>query len=210
MILKSFRAITLHVWIVIAAEGAVCTAYELPVDTDLDEGIGRKEYERGVELMRMMGIPDCQTSPLYSSWMFPTSIVVRGIAYHVKLSENLGEFQLTVPTNHAEIVLSGSIVRQKDAFQCRRTGFGMMAMSSLGVRSMANCTFVNYPISDTNTLYLSRPQGVSRHVGILGSRNLLIAMQSQCVTNFVEYSLALLNAGLPESERLQPQQLSNP
>jgi len=184
-------------------------AYVLPIDTDLDDGIGQKEYECGIELMRLMGIPDSQESNLFSTWEFPTSVVVRSVVYQVKTSENLGEFQLTTLTNQNEIVLSGSVIRLKDAVQCRRTGFGRMAMSSLGVRAMANSTLVSYPISDTNTLYLSRPQSVSKHVGLLGSRNLLITMQSQSITNLVEFSLGLLNAGLPESERLPPPQ-SNP
>lgn len=200
--------ISLRVGFVIVAVCAASIAYVLPIDRDLDDGIGQKEYEGGMELMRMMGVPDAQELPVFSSWAFPTSIVVRGVAYQVKLSENLGDFQLAMATNQNEIVLSGSVVRLKSAMQCRRIGFGRMAMSSLGVRAMANCTLVSYPMSDTNTLFLTRPPSVSRHVGVLGSRNLLIMMQSQSITNLVECSLILLNAGLPESERLplpQPQ-----
>lgn len=199
---KDNYTISLRILTVIIASCMVGVAYVLPVDTDLDDGIGQKEYDCGVELMRLLEIPDGQATSVFSTWNFPTSIVVQGVACRVKLSDNVGEFKLVASTNHDDIVLSGSIVRMRDGTQCRRAGFGRMAMSSLGVRAMARCTQVRYPVADTNTLYLTRPQSVSRRIGILCCRNLMITVESQCITNMVEHSFALLNAGLPEAERL--------
>lgn len=193
---------TLRIVTAIIALCVAGSAYVLPVDADLDEGIGQKEYDCGIELMRIMGIPEGQETPVFSAWTFPTSIVVQGVAYRVKLSENIGEFQLMASTNHDETVLTGSIVRMRNGTQCRRAAFGRMAMSSLGVRAMACCTQVHYPLADSNTLYLTRSLSAPRRIGILGCRNLMLAMESQSVTNIIEYSLALLNAGLPGSERL--------
>ena len=52
----------------------------------------------------------------------------------------------------------------------------------------------------TNMLYLSSKEGISPACNVLIHKNLVLHMCAQ--TNAVEFAVAILNAGLPENERI--------
>jgi len=181
----------------------LCAAYVLPANSDLENGIGQDELECGIEMMQVMGVPDCPPNGVCWSWSFPTSVVVKGTVYPLRLSPYVGEFRLISPTNSETTVLSGQINRFKNSQVCRRACFGKLAMSSLGIMAMAHWTTMTRPFADTNVLYLTRPYASGR-IGVLGCGNISVTIISSTVTNLVDFSVSLMNAGLPEAERLHP------
>jgi len=181
---------------------AICAAYVLPMDKMAENGYGQDALEYGVELMREMNVSDNNGTNTYSSWCFPTSMVVRGEVYPVRLSRYVGDFRLMSPTNDDVLVAVGRVRRFHDSMTCRRASFGSLAMSSLGVRTMAGWTTLSHPVGDTNVLFLTQTDGRGM-IGVLSGRNVAITMRSDVVSNIVDFTVSLLNAGLPDAERLK-------
>lgn len=199
---KIYSGIFMKLYLLLALLSPVCIATVLQLDRSLDDGIGMEDVEDGVELMRAMGVPDCSSPASFSSWSFPTSIVVKGSSYTVRQTSGLGEYQLLSPSNVNCVVQEGRVVRMDNPRLCRQACFARMANPTLGAEAIASVTSISHPLADTDALYLSRSNGVARTRNALVYKNISITVKSSTPTNVVDFIVTLLNAGLPASERI--------
>lgn len=147
---------------------------------------------QGKKLRELLSVDEGSSTLAYSSWFFPTSIVVNAVSYMVSTNEYQG-FCLKENNECAEPVLRGSFMIKQNERETREAAFAMAALNNLGLQWVADRSVVNYLA--INFLSLE-----SDDEKIFISRNLCFRMRS--ATNDTDVVMALINAGVPESERI--------
>lgn len=176
----------------------ITVAGELVVDNSSYEDF--IHVERGRGLMSLLGVPSATALGGYSSWSFPSSIVVDEEPYCVKQTSSAGSFKIFSPTNSSVIVARGGICRTSSAEIARVCGFGEIALNSLPLRDLAGQISVQPLDSATNVLYLANTQTAGDRLEVMVAKNYFIYLRSS--TNNLAFALSVLNAGLPVSERI--------
>lgn len=155
--------------------------------------------DRGMEIARLKGLGTITNGLTFSIWSFPHSIDVNGENYGVCNDE--GVFSITSHTNSAIRLAVGSVSRVKDCQTAVTCGLGSLSMNNMNVWSAANTIGITCFSLGSNTVYHARSHG-NRFNDVLICRNIFVRITSGHLTNNVDFAMALLNAGLPESERL--------
>jgi len=183
-----------------AAIAAVCVAWgsdsgqEVPVSTFRDEFF----YGQGSRLMGILDVPDGDEAQACSTWSYPTSVVVRGVSYRVDFDPYRDEFTIRGDTNALSVAAHGRVYRRSDGKDARTLAFQTGTMDAL--ESYARKIKVTALDPATNMLYISMRRNASGDKDTLVCRNVVLTIRGG--TNRLEFATALMNAGLPEAERV--------
>ena len=165
----------------------------------------RADYLRnGKWLMELKGIPDGDETLVCTNWVCPTSIVVNAEQYLVETNKclTLTYFKVLTTNEPPVKVASGDIEMQSDGKVARCTAFAHRAQTSLYLPDYAHGVTVQVIGSESNMLFVSyrslRPGKMQK--GHLAYKN--ITLEVNAPTNAVDFAAAIINAGLPEEERI--------
>ena len=159
---------------------------------------------RGKQLMELKDIPDGDETLVCTNWVCPTSIVVNAEQYLVETNKCLSLTCFNVlTTNESPVkVASGDIEIQSDGKAARCTAFAHRAQTSLYLPDYARGVDVQVIGSASNMLFVSyrslRPGKMQN--GHLAYKN--ITLEVNALTNAVDFAVAIINAGLPEADRI--------
>ena len=167
-----------------------------------DEAACELEMEAGRELMALKGLTNVVGAVNCSSWNFPTSIVCRGAPYRIMGDNSTGDYSIKSNLGEPFVEAHGEVVRVSRNVDALALGFGRLALSNLGVYGIATGTRLLNPNSNTNAFYMTSVAHRDDDVSVLIWRNVYLTISGP--TNKMELAVSLLNAGLPESERLPP------
>lgn len=160
--------------------------------------------ENGKWLMDLKGIPDGDETLVCTNWVCPTSIVVNAEQYLVETNKclTLTYFKVLTTNEPPVKVASGDIEMQSDGKVARCTAFAHRAQTSLYLPDYAHGVTVQVIGSESNMLFVSyrslRPGKMQK--GHLAYKN--ITLEVNAPTNAVDFAAAIINAGLPEEERI--------
>lgn len=156
----------------------------------------------GRNLMSMMGVPDAADVGKVGTWSLPTSLVVNAQTYRVNVDDiSCGEFKICTQKDAADPLVWGSVIMETSALNARRIPFaGFATYSSASMYSICRSIEVMPIGNTTNMLYVSYKRNRVGASSYLVHKNLLISMRG--ITNRFDFAVALLNAGLPENERV--------
>ena len=186
--------------------GGVCVMVVLGQSIEINNRaytgvLSQLEVANGQKMMRLKNIPEGNANDEAIQWNFPTTMVMGNALYHVTRSGTTGNFKIFRSVGGFEEPLAyGEITRMGNSMYSRVCGFGRMATSNLGVLSMALRTEARVLDSSTNTIYLASVHQQADVEEVLIHRNLFMRISG--ATNKFDFAISLLNAGLPESERL--------
>ena len=155
----------------------------------------------GQGLMAALDVPEGDESQFFSWWNYPTSIIVRTIPYRIDVTwlESGCKVYSTNDISHplADVV----VTRMSNGKNARLYGFGCIALGcSLPTESLVRRLSVEYLDPATNLLFVSRKRYDPNRVNFLISKNIIVGVR--CATNALDFAVAILNAGLPENERI--------
>ena len=192
------RVLVLHLLITISALlPGNSTAEPLPMNAKVIAN--SVIVDRGMEIARLRGLETITNGLTFSTWSFPRSIDVNGENYGVCNDE--GVFSITSHTNSTIRLAVGSVSRVKDCQTAVTCGLGTLSVNNMNVWSAASTIGITCYSVGSNKVYHARSCG-SRFNDVLICRNIFIRITSDHLTNNVDFAMSLLNAGLPESERL--------
>lgn len=160
--------------------------------------------DNGKQLMALKGVPDGDETLVCTNWVCPTSIVVNAQQYLLETNKclSLTYFKVMTTNDPPEKVASGNIEVKANGKSARCVAFAHKAQVSLSLSDYAPRVVVHGIGSATNMLFVtSRP---SRH-GYVARSELVyknIALEIRAPTNAVDFAAAIINAGLPENERV--------
>ena len=164
--------------------------------------------ERGRRMMVALNIDDGVVGTRLPRWEFPVSLTVNGISYDVNGMDTSGFFDIHPTTNRNESVVSGRIHCLSDEYRARICCCGRRAMSAMSFAAILRNTKVETINSMTNAWRFSSNAGHQSAQEILLYKNMFLTYRG--VSNKVDFAIALLNAGLPETERLPQLQSTRP
>ena len=165
----------------------------LPEDTLRDSS--------GHELMSALAVPAGDESLVFSSWSYPTSIVVKAIPYNVDVKWLDRGCNVFSTNDLSKPVADIFVMRMPNENIARLHVFGNISLGcSLMTATLAEKLSVEYLDPATNTLFVSWRNQSRHRKSYLISKNLVLGVIAP--TNAVDFAVALLNAGLPENERI--------
>lgn len=145
-------------------------------------------------------IGDGHGDKLASKWSFTTSLVVNAETYLLSGTDDEGWFTVKEGTNSTSYMVEGRIVRTPDVQTARRKVFAHLATCSLPVDTIAENVVLTPFDAHTNGFYAALiPQSWSTR-SYLASKGLFMYIEG--VSNRFDFATAILNAGLPENERV--------
>jgi len=165
----------------------------------------RADYLRnGKWLMELKGIPDGDETLVCTNWVCPTSIVVNAEQYLVVTNKclTLTYFKVLTTNEPPVKVASGDIEMLANGKIARCTAFAHRAQTSFYLPDYARGVAVQCIGEATNLLfvtYSSFPPD-EMPMGNLAFKNM--ALEINAPTNPVAFAAAIINAGLPEEERI--------
>ena len=155
----------------------------------------------GKWLMALKGIPDGDETLVCTNWTCPTSIVVNAEQYSVMT--NMGRWGMrfkVMTTNVPPLkVADGNIQIATNAATARLVTFANCANTSLYLPDYALGVSVQSLDVATNVMAITRYSHPSDESDLI-CKNIMLKMYAQ--TNAVDFAVAILNAGLPENERI--------
>ena len=182
-------------------------AQMLPLDTVS----GNAEYlSKGTELMSLMGIGENVSAATVSSWCFPTSIVVNARTYRVEhsMDTDSGTFDIYSPDNSERSIASGDVVRKRNAHLARLNPFvDLAAECSVPLYNLSQIYALTPLDSLTNAFYFSCKTNYPSSRIYLVYKNIAMLMrfsnsEQDVATNKLTFVVTLMNAGLPENDRV--------
>lgn len=176
----------------------------IPLREDIDEDI----LEQGRELMMLKNVTAVSGTNVIGTWVWPSRIVVRGMEYGVAHNER--DFTVFSISNATYSLVKGDLMRLTDGRTALEYAFGVKAAATnMGLGDFAGLVNVRALDSATNALYVTHGEFRQNKRDCLTYKNLLLRTYGS--TNNIDFAISLLNAGLPELERLPPlQPQSNP
>ena len=166
---------------------------------------------KGKWLMDLKGIPEGDETLVCTNWVCPTSIVVNTQLYVVNTQQyavetnnflNLTHFTVMTTNDPPVKVASGDIEIVANGKIARCAVFAHRAQTSLYLPDYARGVAVQTIGPATNMLFVSR---AVFHPGYMPKGNLAyknITLEINAPTNFVNFAAEIINAGLPEGERI--------
>lgn len=187
---------------IVVALAVVCavSCFSLPIVHSRLASSGFYESGKGDMLMSYFHIGDGHDDKLASEWRFPTSLVVNAETYLLSGTDDDGCFTVKDETNSTSYVVEGRIMRTPDVQTARRRVFAHLATCNLPVDTIAEHIVLTPFDTHTNGFYAAlNPQSRSTR-SYLASKGLFMYIEG--VSNRFDFAIALLNAGLPENERV--------
>ena len=157
-------------------------------------------HQRSRHLMMLMGVPPGDVSAVCTNWFMSTNICLSGISYFVNHNGDKS-FEIYQATNLQQRVAHGWCYGFKDGRSARVEGFlTFLQVVSRGQIGTAMGLSVNNIDSATNMMFLCSKEGISPACEVLIYKNIVLRMCAP--TNALEFAAEIINAGLPESERI--------
>ena len=152
----------------------------------------------GIELMHLKNIEEGDAELRYSHWTAPTSIVVNTISYNVTTgvcsSFSVLSVDATMPFS-----ADGFLVEKDNEKEARIAAFAEIAGSSSFTIDIVSARYaVNQIGNDLLRIASIEPQ--SGEDEIYQSKNIFVRINAP--SNALDFAVAILNAGLPEAERI--------
>ena len=166
----------------------------VPLEDSLRDG-------RGHELMMALSVPEGDEMQSFSCWNYPTSIVVGTVHYRVdvKWLESGCNVYLTNDTTRPVADIVVKLMPNEEIARVHE--FGNISLGcSRSTEYLAGSLSVKYLDSTTNTLFVYKRNQEHSRKSYLISKNIAVGISAD--TNAVDFALAILNAGLPEDERI--------
>ena len=155
----------------------------------------------GQELMSALDVPEGDENLSFSSWSYPTSVVIRTIPYRVDVQWLESGCKVYSTNDFFQPLADIYVVRLPNEKIARIYKFGNTALGcSRMTESLARGLSVEYLDQTTNTLFVSYKRYDPRLENFLISKNIIVGIR--CATNALDFAVAILNAGLPENERI--------
>lgn len=157
----------------------------------------------GKKLMDVKGIPDASEGLVGANWTCPTSIAVNAVSYSLVTDEWQGVISADIMTTNFPSAKMGSvrIYREPNAKVARRTVFAAYNQStSLTAKDIAPFITVRNLDPSTNMMYIAKHRDGGTNRQFVVYRNLSVCADAP--TNAVDFAAAIINAGLPENERI--------
>ena len=157
-------------------------------------------HQRSRHLMMLMGVQAGDLSAVCTNWFMPTNICLNGISYDISRPDP-DQFEIHMTTNAQQEVAHGRSYEFNNGKDARIEGF-LLYLREVKKDQIGTAfgLSVNNLDPATNMLYLSSKEGISPACNVLIHKNLVLHMCAP--TNAVEFAVAILNAGLPENERI--------
>ena len=155
----------------------------------------------GKWLMELKGIPDGDETLVCTNWTCPTSIVVNAEQYSVMTNMGRWGIRFKVMTTNVPTLKAadGNIQIATNEATARLVTFANCANTSLYLPDYALGVSVQSLDPSTNVMAITRHCHPSDECDLI-CKNITLKMYAQ--TNAVDFAVAIINAGLPESERI--------
>ncbi len=160
----------------------------------------------GKWLMDLKGIPDGDETLVCTNWVCPTSIVVNAEQYLVETNMwprlGLTTFRIMTTNEPSIKVANGKIEKATNGARTRLLAFANRAQTSFYLPDFARGVAVYNYGTASNILFVTYtffpPEDIPE--GDLLYKN--IKLKIHAPTNAVDFAAAIINAGLPEEERI--------
>ena len=152
----------------------------------------------GIELMQAMNVPDGSLTVQYSGWSFPTSVVIGASSYQVVTGE-LNSFtveSLAVPSTK---LADGFVQVEANEKEARIAAFGEVASSTSFTFDWVTRAFSFTPVMPGG-MRLGLTNQTSNADEVFVNKNLAVFIRA--ASNSVTIATSLINAGLPEEDRI--------
>jgi len=185
--------------------------YTLPPITYMTpESTMQRARDRGHRLMSLKGIPDGDVTLVCTNWACPTSIVVNAVGYSVVTNGRDDSFKFKIMTTNSmpEEIAYGFVKMEANGREARLSAFVARSYTSMildrfaqGIKvhpidPVTNMMFVTDVDYDPNT----QQQLVYKNIHV--SYEFMNTVLSNPATNALAFTAAIINAGLPEAERI--------
>ena len=170
----------------------------MPPFTNNNEGIAFQAWRQaGIELMRLKNIAEGDTNICYSCWNAPTSIVVNAVSYNVSTGI-CSSFSISSADSTVPFLADGFLIEKENEKEARIAAFAEIAGSSSFTPDVIAPRYLTSLLG--NDLLRIRSIEPQLREEIYQSRNIYVRINAQ--TNAVDFAVAIINAGLPENERI--------
>ena len=199
------RKLQVFLFVVTSALVSAQPIYRLPPITYPTQEETYADYlNNGKQLMALKGVPDGDETLVCTNWFCPTSIVVNAQQYIVETNKclSLTYFKVLTTNDPPEKVASGGIEVKANGKVARCVAFAHKAQISLSLSDYAPRVVVQSIGSATNMLFVTSR---SSRQGYVARSELVyknITLEIHAPTNAVDFAAAIINAGLPEEERI--------
>ena len=167
------------------------------------EEIYERFLDEGKMLMDAKGIPDESETLVCTNWVCPTSIVVNAVQYSLVTDNWMGAIYadvmpISISTGRVARV---HVYKKPNAKEARRSVFaGFVQSDAIRPASFAPYIIARNLDPHTNMLYVTDiDYGGTNNQWVL-YRNIKVLVEAP--TNGIDFATAIINAGLPESERI--------
>ena len=203
----------LRVFLVLSAAQAFALEpnYTLPPITNMTPASTmQRARDRGCRLMSLKGIPDGDVTLVCTNWICPTSIVVNAVRYDIATNIWDDEVKFSVVTTNvpSETIARGSVEKKENGFEARLSAFMDMSFTSMQLDVYALGVVVQPLDSPTNMMFLTNIGNSPRQWHHLAYKDMHLRYHvmrtaySSPATNALAFAAAIINAGLPENERI--------
>ena len=184
-----------------------CTAETIYNFPPITHSTREERYQRfldeGKMLMDAKGIPDESETLVCTNWVCPTSIVVNAVQYSLVTDNWMGVIyadvmSATIPTGKVARV---HVYKKPNAKEARRSVFaGFVQSDAIRPASFAPYIIARNLDPATNMLYVTDIEYGGTNKQWVIYRNVKVFVKAP--TNGIDFATAIINAGLPESERI--------
>ena len=181
------------------------TIYRLP---PIRHSTREERYQQflndGRWLMELKGIPAGDETLVCTNWACPTSIVVDAKQYSVATNMGRRVMHFSVMTTNVPPlkVANGYIDMATNGTMARLVAFANWAQTSIYLPDYARGVAVQDIGPSTNMLFVTDAFPISNEIqmGYLTYKNIMLEVHAP--TNALDFAVAIINAGLPEGERI--------
>lgn len=181
-------------------------SYQLPAGVSLpmpslvptsEAELAQQKRQDGIQFMQLMNVPDGDTSLHYSNWAFPTSIVFNAVLYNV-VTGLANTFDIVLTDNCYSNVADGYVAIKENEKEARIAAFAEMASCSIPIDSI----YSDYSFTQVSSGFMrvGLSNQVTRTHEVFTSKNITVCIRA--ATNAADFARELINAGLPEAERI--------
>lgn len=157
----------------------------------------------GKKVMDIKGIPDASETLVCTNWLCPTSIVVNAMHYNLVTDEWIGVISADVMTTNTPQVKKAhvKIYRDPNAREARRSVFAGLVQSDVFLPRDFAPRIVAYNLDTiTNMMFVTDSYYGGTNKQWVIYKNMTVSASAP--TNAVDFAVAIINAGLPENERI--------
>lgn len=179
--------------------------YTLPPITYETQAEKRLRMEEGGKrLMSLMGIPDGDTTLVCTNWGCPTSIVVNAVRYDLATNwwNGVIEFDIMTTNSPAEKIATGNIEMKANGLEARLAAFIDASFTNFSLELHAQNVHVRPLDPSTNAMLLLYYRGALVYKNMVVDAMDIESVTNNPATNICPFAVAIINAGLPESERI--------